>query len=822
MSSRPPFSLFPFLLPFLLLLSWCNLSVSAQTPGPTTDANRRQAQATRVEVAPRLDGDLSEPYWRTAPVLTDFITNSPDFGRPAAEKTEVRVVYTDEAIYIGAYMYMQDPSKIRTDLSKRDATSTADQIHVALDTYRDRQNAFRFEVTAAGVQRDLRQLPEILDVAWDAVWDARTKIHLDGWVAEIRIPFSAIRFPKKIEQMWGLQIARQTQYANEFSTWSPVDPNGGGSMPQWGDLTGLRDLDPPLRLAFSPYLAATVQRSPLQTLSEEYANSRSISGGMDVKWGISESFTLDATLIPNFGEAQSDNTVRNLSPFEIQYEERRQFFTEGTELFGKGDIFYSRRIGGVPRYFGAVQYDLRDGEVVAENPSETRLYNATKLSGRTRSKLGIGLLNAVAAPTHALIRHTPTDSTREFLTSELTNYNVLVLDQVLPHNSSIAFTNTNVLREGGGRDANVSALTWSLRDKSNTYQFSGQGRLSQVFLSEQKSNGGWGRLGLSKVSGRWGGGFYTSLADNRYDQRDLALNRRNNFFSQSGLVTYGDWQPRGKRLFTYFEFSAENTYLYKPYQWESLNLFGYGETMTKDQMRYSLVFESRPLWYYDYFEPRVPGRKYFHAPYAFISPRLTTDQRKKLFFNFIMDFGESPIPHDPYFGLSVEPTWVAGDHLRLFATLRLSKDHSNFGWVDSSNPDDIIFGRRDITSFDNQVSGEYLFNPRMSASIRVRHYWSKLFYHEYLHLNDDGTFTPTEWSQPADENLNFFNVDFVYTWQFAPGSFLNLIWKDAIFSGDAEREAGFFRNFNKTITAPQDNAVTLKLIYWLDASKWIR
>ncbi len=789
--------------------------------GPTNDSNRRKASALRVETPPRIDGELDDACWQNATILTDFTTNSPVFGRPAAERTELRIVYTDEAVYVGAYLF-QPGNKIRTDLCQRDGSSTADELHIGFDTYRDRQNAFRFQVTAANVQFDARMSPTDFDVSWDAVWDSEVKLHADGWSVEMRIPFSALRFPQNDEQVWGLQIARQIRYLNEFGTWSPVDPNGGGAMPQWGDLGGLNQLDPPLRLAFSPYVAASVQRSPVNYDPVEYANARTISGGLDVKWGLSESFTLDATLIPNFGEAQSDNTVRNLSPFEVQYEERRQFFTEGTELFNKGGLFYSRRIGGRPAGFYAAAFSLDSNEIIRKNPAQQSLYNATKFSGRTRSKLGIGVLNAVAAPAQAVIFNEESGAERKFETAPLTNYNVLVVDQLLPHNSAIALTNTNVMREGPDRDANVSAFTFNLRDKNNRYEIFGDGRLSAVWNSpDEKVNTGLGySLGFGKVSGSWTWLAQQSMTDDHYDQRDLGLYSRTNFISQFARISYGDYEAHGNRLYTYVEFSAENTFLNFPRRWEALQLFGYAETMTKNQTLFGMSFESRPVWYYDFYEPRVFGKQYYHAPYAFVSPNITTDQRKKLFCRFSLSFGESPIPRDPYIGVGIRPTWVASDHLRFSAAFNLSKDHSNFGAVYWQNPDDIIFGRRDVTTFNNELSAEYLFGPRMNLSIRARHYWANLYYLEYLHLNDDGTFSPSDWTGSADENFNLFNVDFVYTWQFAPGSFVNLIWKDAIFEGDGIRGANFFDNWHKTFRTPQDNTLTIKLIYWLDAGSW--
>ena len=792
--------------------------------GPTNDSNRKIGNAIRTDKPPRLDGDLDDECWKLAPVMTDFISNSPNFGNPAAEKTEVRLVYTDEAIYVAAYLY-QPANTIRHDLSPRDGQSSADEFHIGFDTYQDRQNAFRFQITASNVQKDLKMSPENNDPTWDAVWDSKTRTNPDGWVVELRIPFSAIRFAKQDEQHWGLQFARQIQYVNEFSSWSPVDPNGGGAMPQWGNLEGIKAIDPPLRLAFSPYLAASLQRVPVNDDPVEYANSRGLSGGLDVKWGLSESFTLDATLVPNFGEAQSDNIVRNLSPFEVPYEERRQFFTEGTELFGKGGLLYSRRIGGTPHGFNSAQTNVGENETLIQNPAQTQLYNATKLSGRTKSKLGIGLLNAVSAESNAIIRNELTGLERKFQTSELTNYNVLVLDQALPNNSALSFTNTSVLRDGVARDANVSALAFNFRDGANRYEAFGSGQYSMVFNPNyapvEKPVTGFGyNFGARKVRGAWTGQVSHSALNDTYDPSDLGFNRRDNFFRLFSVINHGNFTKRGNIASTFFFLSAENTWLYTPRKWEALEFEGLYELVNSKRQSFSLYMTSRPIWYYDYFEPRVWGKKQYHAPYIFFSPSFSTNSSKRLSAEFQFFYGESPVPNDPYLGVEIRPRWSVNDHLRLNLGLNITKDHSNFGAVNSADPENIIFGRRNITTFDNAISVDYLFGPRMNITARARHYWANLFYHEYLHLNDDGTLSPSDWQGSSDENFNQFNVDFVYTWQFAPGSFLNLIWKESAFAGDAARGGTFSKNLDKTFHAPQNNSLTLKLIYWLDAGKW--
>ncbi len=457
----------------ILLLIWLSGIFIVST------AQVKNTQAVKIIVAPRIDGSLDDAAWQQVPVATDFITNSPEFGKPASSRTTVKVVYDNTAIYIGAYIY-DDPLAVRRQFTPRDNgdRSDVDYFSVFLDTYKDRQNAYQFLVTSRNVQSDARISAGIKpqndiygDLSWDAVWDSKVGFKKDGWVVEIKIPFSSIRFSKKNDQAWGIQFLRFTRRLNELSFWNPVDPKVDGIVNQFGDINGLQSLVPPLRLSFSPYVSGGYRQTPQIVQGTQYESLK--SGGMNVKYGLSESFTLDATLIPDFGQVISDNVVNNITPYEIQFRENRPFFTEGTELFNKSGIFYSRRIGKTPDLYDTLVNKINNGEMndysVLKNPSVTPLYNAVKFSGRTRNNLGIGFFNAVTEPVNARFRNKNTGKDSVISTEPLTNYNIIVLDQALKNRSYITFTNTNVLRNGNQRDANVTALDIALYDKNNKY-----------------------------------------------------------------------------------------------------------------------------------------------------------------------------------------------------------------------------------------------------------------------------------------------------------------------------------------------------------------
>ncbi len=234
---------------------------------------------------------------------------------------------------------------IRRQITARDEEQLKDldYFSVFLDTYHDLQNGFQFLVTSSNVQTDAGLAPnqvlspgEYGDKTWDAVWDSKISIVEDGWIVEMKIPYLSLRFANKDAQSWGLQFQRVIRRNNEISFWNPVDPQVNGFVNQFGILANLVNVKPPLRLSFSPYVSTGVRSIPA---SDGFNTDALLSGGMDVKFGVNESFTIDATLIPDFGQVVSDNVVNNLTPYEVKFDENRPFFTEGTEIFNKSGLF---------------------------------------------------------------------------------------------------------------------------------------------------------------------------------------------------------------------------------------------------------------------------------------------------------------------------------------------------------------------------------------------------------------------------------------------------------------------------------------------------
>lgn len=232
------------------------------------------------------------------------------------------------------------------------------------------------------------------------------------------------------------------------------------------------------------------------------------------------------TLIPDFGQIQSDDIELNLTPYEIKYNEKRQFFTEGSELFTKGDLFYSRRIVDTPADYDAIYDEIGEDEVVTKNPNETRLINATKISGRTNFGLGLGMINAMMGNTDAMILNQVTEEERKVITQSFANYNMVILDQTLFSHSYISLANSNVSRRG--HHANVTAADVKFADKTNTYGLNGIFAHSRI-RSHQKTHTGFKLLlNGGKIGGNFQARYNLSLISAYYNQNDFGYLRRNN------------------------------------------------------------------------------------------------------------------------------------------------------------------------------------------------------------------------------------------------------------------------------------------------------
>jgi len=787
----------------------------------------KKLTAVKTNHPPRIDGDLDDIAWQTAPLAKDFIQNFPNAGEPSAVRSEVKILYDNSAVYIGAILF-DDPALIRKQLTARDGEqrSDVDYFSVFFDTYNDNQNGFQFLVTSANVQTDAKlaanqnvEFGEYGDKTWDAVWESKTRITDNGWVVEMRIPLFSLRFSKKEMQNWGIQFLRFTRRNNENSFWNFVDPNVNGFVNQFGDYTGLQDIQPPLRLSFSPYLSGGVNISPV---GNEYKTEWLKSGGMDLKYGISESFTLDATIIPDFGQVVSDNVVNNLTPYEIKFDENRQFFTEGTELFNKAGLFYSRRVGRTPQKFRSVQnfVNSNGNYTIKENPAVTHLYNALKFSGRTNNKLGLGLFNAVTQEERAIVRNKTTGLDSSIVTEPLANYNILVFDQVLKNRSYITLTNTNVLREGAAkRDANVSAFDFSFFDKHNSFNARGAIRYSKIF-GPAPYDGFNTFLRIGKVSGKVQYYLQSNIESDKYDPNDLGILFAANEISYTGQISYNQFTPKGNFLTYNYSLRANFGWLYKPYAFTHTRLTAAGFWVFKNFWDVRFTLGSQPAGENDYFVLNTPGRYAKRPPWSYAEIEGSTDSRKKLYFSyeFLKGLFHIPEKHN-YHILELGLRYRFSNKVSMEVNNRHEAETDYIVYAGSETNGEPIIGFVDFTDVTSIYSGVYNFTPRMNLAMRIRHNWSKVIYKRFANVDENGKDIPRPFISDQDENINFFNLDAFFTWDFRLGSRVVVGWKN--FLGNEEYVDGamnmkYLSNLGKTLELRHGNEFTLRFIYFID------
>ncbi|MBK6964141.1 MAG: carbohydrate binding family 9 domain-containing protein [Bacteroidales bacterium] len=779
------------------------------------------ARITRTEIAPRIDGNINDKVWENATVLTEFREYEPVLNANPRMPTKVMLLYDNEAIYVAAIMSDRAPDSIARQLGERDNEDlNADYFGIGFDTYCNQQDAYYFLVSASGVQVDGRELDDL----YNAVWESSVKITSAGWVAELRIPYSALRFPKKETQEWGLQVVRKIRRYREEIQWAPEEKGSGNSLVYWGKLSGFDNIEPPLRLSFTPYVSGNFQHNSDKAFKNDPI-TYAYNGGMDIKLGLNESFTMDMILLPDFSQVQSDKIQKNLTAYELIYDENRTFFNEGTDLFQKGNLFYSRRIGRTPLLYYSASSQLLDNEIITNNPVNARLLNATKLSGRTANGLGIGFFNAITGNTSATATDTITGEKREILTDPLTNYNIVVVDQALPNNSSVYFINTNVTRPSGWDDSNVTGGGANLGDRSKTY-FLGMNFAaskwnkagSEVLYSSGENYPGYNYgIYLMKSRGKFQFSVYQSAMDKHFNINDLGINRTNNQQNRGVYLSYRIYEPFG--IFLNFSQSFGIDQIRRLDGKENVNAtFTYkGNSNFRNYLTVWWGITVSPIDRYDFYEPRRDGWYYIAPGYTQEWIGYSSDYRKKFAldgqFYYTRDFDQM---HSTWF--EIEPIFRFNNRFSIRIKNGIGSNPDDIGYI-WQNTETIWFGKRDIKTLENSFSGKYMISRLISVSLWLRHYWQKGDYSEFYTLNDKGILLTNNdfvYKDYVDFNYNSFNIDMVLGWEFAPGSMLSVVWKNAIETENQLYQTDYLNNLDHMFAAPQLNMISIKALYHLD------
>ena len=467
------------------------------------DPGDDQLFAARAEATIRIDGRLVEDDWMRAEPATDFRQLAPAEGQEATRRTEVRLLYGDQDLFVGATLYDDEPDRIKQTLGRRDEYTQGDWFAVSIDSQQDRKTAFQFAVSAAGVQYDALRAEDVDardgpagegDASWNAIWESAVRITSGGWIVEMRIPYGMLRFPRADRQAWGVHFSREIDRLGERVEWPLVARTERANLvAHFGTLLGIDDIQPRRDLQVTPYVVSRVRTDEAADAPRELASETSADAGGDLKLGLGSNVTLNATINPDFGQVESDPAELNLTAFETFFDEKRPFFVEDMQFYrfplvGSSRLLYTRRIG-----------------------AEAPILGAVKVSGRTGRGLSFGLLSAVTGDDF--------DPNRGFGVGRVSK-------QIGEFSSAGAMlTGVAGTSDAGRPGAVTGGADWDVRFRGNTYSMRGFAAFSHRFGEE---TGFTGQIMAARRQGVWtyeaGGDF----VDHRFDPNDLGRQRGNN------------------------------------------------------------------------------------------------------------------------------------------------------------------------------------------------------------------------------------------------------------------------------------------------------
>jgi hypothetical protein len=821
---------------------------SEQGPFP-----QRQVEAARVEPgAVRVDGEGNDPAWRGAPSQGGFVQYHPRDGASPTEPTDVALAYDDEALYVLVEARDTRPGEIRALLTRRDGASSSDWIHVWFDTLDDRRTAYRFSVNPRGVKQDARVSNDgEEDASWDAVWEARTRTHARGWTAELRIPFSQVRYVSD-RATWGLQVGRLLSRLNETSYWRRVPKDSSRFVRHFGRLGPLRALPAPRRLELVPYVTGSFTR---QTNERTFWDA---NAGVDGRVGLGSWATLDLTINPDFGQVEADPSELNLTGLETYFPEKRRFFLEGIEIlrfplaWGDGDqanetLFYSRRVGRAPRR----DLGLPDEQIV-RYPKQTPIVSATKLTGKTADGLSIGWLHALSASAHADVL-VDGGAAREIVepmaamnvarvTKDLRGGQTVVgamatfVERQLGQGYHTEFTKDAL---AGGADLDHRAGDWALlaraygtnvrgsreaiatRQRSSVHYYQRPDAPHLGVDEARTSLGGWGVTSVAgKLSGRpFRGAAGTFVRSPGLDPNDLGYLRAADEQTAWLWLQGRDDDPGA---------------IHQRYQ---VNLNGWGSRTFGGELQSlggnvntSVVFANYMRAWTGVsrnqaaLDPRalrggpallVPGRTYGWLGGA-------TDDRKDGVLE--LEGSGSRADEGDIWGLGV---WARAT-LRPVSSVELSlapswtRSRTGHQYVDTNGAGEAIVGRLTRDTLSLTLRASWALTTTLSVQYYAMPYFSAGRYeHFYLATVPRAPVYADRFSETSYSGSDRFlyqqvRSNFVARWEYMPGSTLFLVWSRE--QGETRQDVGALspgRDASSLLGSPSNDVVMLKAAHWL-------
>jgi len=788
------------------------------------DSPPKVVRAVRTDEPPVLDGYVNEAQWKTTPAILDFMQSEPIEGFRPTEMTSVRILYDDRAVYVGVICYDARPDGIVRQLSRRDRNTEADRFTIMIDSYFDRKTAFVFTANVSGVQSDgiLTQEGTVYDITWDAVWSVKTRTYSDGWSAEFEIPYNAIRFAEQQDggYTWGINFRRYISRKKEVDEWVMVPKGESYSISKWGTVEGIMKIQPPLHLTLAPYVAAS---TTIETATPEREGSTSniVRAGLDLKYGLARNFTLDATVNPDFGQVEVDQAVLNLTVFETRYPEKRPFFVEGAQFFTFGSsydytplpLFFSRRIGKRPTLSDYVA-SLPDVTVV-DNPLETTILGAAKLSGRSASGLSVGALTAVtdeeiATFTDSLGSHT-------LRTEPRASYNVIRVKQEFEEGSWVGGMATLAARQSF-KPAVSGGVDWNLQMARRTHSLDGYLAGANTWSGDAQRSGAAGRLLFSRISAEhwFYGGSYDFYTRN-FSINDLGFFSRPHDHGGYAQLLYREFAPSGP--FLRYGISVVPEFRWN---WDGVQTFSQIEwSATGDFTNFwrAVITYDLKLPAYDDEERGIIGT--YRRPLAHaLTFQVRSDERKPVIGTATLGYEFDTMNKTSFFvgpSLIIRPApWI-----ELTPSLLYVRTRSEEAAVISEGRVPVVngtslFADRDIDEMDLELRGILTFTRTLTLQFYTQMLLARGNYANYRRLTGSSAFAYDVSPVPDyDFNQGTFNANVLLRWEYMPGSALYLVWTQSRAGDSGMYQTGFGDRFAEVFALPHEDVVFLKVSYWL-------
>jgi hypothetical protein len=821
-------------------------------------------QASRVVEAPRVDGKLDDAAWRDAVAATTFTQRDPDEGKPATERTELRIVYDASALYVGVRLHDGEPGGIVRRLSRRDDPPDSDYFTIFLDPHHDHLTGAIFSVSAAGSLSDAILFNDTWeDSSWDAVWDAAVSVDAEGWTAEMRIPFSQLRFPSSERDAWGINATRFIQRRNESAWLQLVPRKESGNASRMAHLTGITGITSPRQLELLPYVMSRAEFVELGGASNPFNDGSRMFGGvgLDVKYGLTSNFTLSAAVNPDFGQVEVDPAVVNLTAFETFFSERRPFFIEGSQIFqgigrsgansfwgfnnSEPDLFYSRRIGRSPQ--GSIDAPFVD------TPRATTILGAVKLTGKSKAGWNVGILEAVTGREYARLSGLDRDRGE---VEPLTNYFVgrvqrevkrvgvgglvtsvvrdlqdATLRNTLPGRAWVVAGDGHLFLDGKrdwvitgvyarSRVQGTSAAMTSVQEAPARYfQRPDAYRLN----TEATSLSGWtGHIMLNRNSGTWITNAMLWGVSPAFESGDLGFTNRTGVHGAHGVLLWRKTTP--DRFSRYRQFWAA-----KFWSWDSDRLLQGDGVFTVASATFNNYWTASA---HAGFFRRVYDSWQTRGGPAMIGPSgrtvfasLETDSRRRLVLGINGGYSD-----DEYRGESVDAgvsvQFKPASSLNVSVTPQISKSHAIAQYVRTDPDPDAqatygvryTFSDLDQTQFSMSTRATWVISPRVSFQFYSQPLLATGDYWNFKALAAPRTFDFTPVGDvPGNPDFNFksLKVNAVFRWEWRLGSTLYVVWTDQRQDHRYPGDFRFGRDARAMFRAPADDVFMVKMSYWL-------